>query len=78
MIDLHGYHVHEAWKQFTNQIDNVYYTGAKRVTVVTGQGAIMREMPTWIANNPKIKEYRQASHNPGSFTCFFVKKKVDK
>ena len=56
MIDLHGYHVHEAWKQFTNQIDNIYYTGAKRVTVVTGQGAIMREMPTWITNNPKIKE----------------------
>ena len=76
MIDLHGYHRHEAWRHFQRKIDDAYYNGAKRVTVVTGQGAIMREMPTWIHNHPKIREYRQEKWNPGSFTCFLIKKKT--
>ena len=42
MIDLHGYHVHEAWRHFNNKIDDAYYNGMRKV-VVTGQGAIMRE-----------------------------------
>ena len=81
MIDLHGYHIHEAWRHFNNKIDDAYYRGMRKVVVITGQGDMMREMPQWITNHPRIREYRQANHNPGSFTCFLEKKrqkKVDK
>ena len=75
MIDLHGYHVHEAWRHFKSEIDDAYYAGHRRVEVITGQGIIMREMPNWISQHSKIREYRQASWNPGSFTCILIKKK---
>ena len=82
MIDLHGYHIHEAWRHFNNKIDDAYYRGMRKVVVVTGQGAIMREMPQWISNHARIREYRQPTHNPGSFYLFFCikkgKKKVDR
>ena len=40
MIDLHGYHIHEAWRIFKTEIDNAYYRNMKYMIVVTGQGAI--------------------------------------
>tara|TARA_B100001287_G_C22682422_1_gene531262 strand:- start:333 stop:563 length:231 start_codon:yes stop_codon:yes gene_type:complete len=73
-IDLHGYHVHEAWRKFNQKVENAYYKGVKRCTVITGQGQMMKEFPTWVSNHPRLKEYRQTKYNPGSFTIFFVKK----
>lgn len=74
-IDLHGYHIHEAWKYFNREIEKAYYQNKKRITVITGQGDIMREMPNWISNHRLIMEYRQHKWNPGSFTCILVKGK---
>ena len=34
MIDLHGYHVHEAWRHFNTKIDNAYYAGDAIVTSI--------------------------------------------
>ena len=73
-IDLHGYHLHEAWKQFKTKVDDAYYAGHLRVEVVTGQGRIMNEMPGWITNHTKIREYIQKRWNPGSFTCILNKR----
>lgn len=78
MIDLHGYHIHEAWKHFNKQVEEAYFKGYKKVVVVTGQGRIMHEMPQWITNHPRIREYRQARHNPGSFNCILEKKRIKK
>ena len=77
MIDLHGYHIHEAWRIFKTEIDNAYYRNMKYVIVVTGQGNMMREFPMWVRNHPKIKGYTQNHWNPGSFKCHLIKQ-VDK
>lgn len=74
-IDLHGYHIHEGWRKFNRALDEAYYNNYKRVTVITGQGAMMQEFPTWAHNHPKVREVKQPNkHNPGSFTVILTKK----
>lgn len=73
-IDLHGYHIHEAWSKFKKQVDEAYHNNHKRCTVITGQGAMMIEFPTWAKLHPRIREFKQTPHNPGSFSIFLKKK----
>ena len=74
-IDLHGYHIHEGWRKFNRAIDEAYYNNHRRVTVITGQGTMMREFPTWAHNHSKVREVKQPNkHNPGSFTVILTKK----
>jgi DNA-nicking Smr family endonuclease len=67
-IDLHGYTIHEAWREFNTAIDNAYFAGRTSTVVVTGQGAIMREFPTWATQHARVREVNQHKYNPGSFT----------
>ena len=73
-IDLHGYHIHEGWRKFKRAIDEAYFANHRRVTVITGQGVMMQELPTWADNHPRIREIKQQIHNPGSFTVILTKK----
>ena len=73
-IDLHGYHIHEGWRQFQRQVNDAYFAGHKRCVVVTGQGAMMNEFKTWANNHPRIRECTQNPHNPGSFSIKLKKK----
>lgn len=74
-IDLHGFHIHEGWRKFNRAIEDAYLNGHRTVSVITGQGAMMRELPTWAHNHPRIREFRQQQkHNPGSFTIKLKKK----
>lgn len=74
IIDLHGCHIHEGWARFKREVDQAYFAGAKRCTVITGQGAMMHEFPTWAHNHSRIREYRTTTRNPGSFIIYLVKK----
>lgn len=73
-IDLHGCHIHEGWRQFKRAIDNAYLNNHRRVIVITGQGAMMRELPTWAHNHERVVECRQEKYNPGSFSIKLKKK----
>ena len=73
-IDLHGYHIHNAWRQFNEQINEAYLTGHKKCYVITGQGSMMHELHTWADNHPYIRECNQTPHNPGSFSIKLQKK----
>lgn len=73
-IDLHGYHIHEGWRKFKVAIERAYYSNYKKVTVITGQGAMMREFPTWADNHPLVREFQQQKYNPGSFTVKLKKR----
>lgn len=75
-IDLHGYTIHDAWKEFNTAIDRAYFDGRRSVVVVTGQGLMMREFPTWAHNHTKVREVKQHPKNPGSFSVKL--KKVQK
>ncbi len=74
-IDLHGYHIHEGWRKFNQAITWAYFDNYKSVVVITGQGAMMQELPVWASNHPRIRECNQQRHNPGSF-LIKLKKKV--
>jgi DNA-nicking Smr family endonuclease len=67
-IDLHGYQIHDAWKEFNNAINEAYHAGRRSVVVVTGQGMMMREFPTWALRHVRVREVKQHNHNPGSFS----------
>ena len=73
-IDLHGYHIHEGWKIFNRLITEAYLDNYKRVTVITGQGAMMKELPVWAQNHSRVREVKQQKYNPGSFTIYLKKK----
>jgi DNA-nicking Smr family endonuclease len=74
IIDLHGYHIHEAWHCFNRKINEAYFAGYKKCHVITGQGAMMHEFEIWARNHPKIRDCTQHPYNPGSFTIKFAKK----
>ena len=67
-IDLHGLHIHNAWKHFNQAITEAYLSNNKKVHVITGQGAIMREVEVWARNHSYVKEGVQNPRNPGSFS----------
>jgi len=67
-IDLHGLHIQNGWRHFNQQIEEAYLEGYKKCHVITGQGAMMREIATWAANHPRIRDCTQHPNNPGSFS----------
>jgi len=73
-LDLHGYHLHAAWKKFSHFVDDAYFDNRKAFTVITGQGVMMREMPVWCFNHARVAGCTQHKHNPGSFTVKLKKK----
>ena len=73
-IDLHGYHIHNAWQHFNTRVNEAYFQGYKKCTVITGQGAIMQEIRTWAHNHPRIRECTQTPYNPGSFSIKLKKR----
>jgi DNA-nicking Smr family endonuclease len=73
-IDLHGYHVHEGWHKFKILVDDAYFKNIKRCTVITGQGIMAREFPTWANNHRYIREWKPTTNNPGSFLIILTKR----
>lgn len=66
-LDLHGMTIHGAWNLFSSRTTDAYYNGHKTIIVVTGQGSIMREFPSWASNHPHVRSCTNTPHNPGSF-----------
>ena len=73
-IDLHGYYIHNAWQHFNQQITEAYFNGYKKCHVITGQGAMMREIETWARNHQYIRDCTRTPHNPGSFSIKLKKR----
>lgn len=73
-IDLHGYHIHDAWKHFNREVTNAYFQGHKKCIVITGQGLMMHEVAQWSYLHTYVTECKQHPHNPGSFTLKLKKR----
>ena len=67
-IDLHGLHIHAAWRHFNVKVTEAYFAGYKTCHVITGQGIMMNEFETWAQNHPRIRECKRHPKNPGSFS----------
>ena len=71
MLDLHGYTLHVAWKEFSSHMTDCYHQKLKTTSVITGQGEIAKELPVWADNNKHVRECVQSKRNPGMFIINF-------
>tara|TARA_Y100000385_G_scaffold289172_2_gene357831 strand:- start:607 stop:831 length:225 start_codon:yes stop_codon:yes gene_type:complete len=65
-VDLHGKTLHEAWKIFMD-FAHINYKEEKYIRVITGQGAIQKEFPSWCEACNPASSWETEPHNPGSW-----------
>jgi DNA-nicking Smr family endonuclease len=74
VLDLHGYHIHEAWKKVDKFLQECYYNNDKSCEIICGQGAIKQEIETWLHLNRYVREYR-LTRTQGSYNINLTKRK---
>ena len=74
-LDLHGKHVHEAWKCVDRFVSECYYSNITRCEIICGQGLIRNEIETWLHLNKHIREFRFNSRTQGSYNLTIQKRK---
>ena len=55
-LDLHGLTIHQGWQLFKEAIIESYYKDERKIVVITGKGAMLRELPMWAEDNPNVRE----------------------
>jgi len=68
ILDLHGKHVHEAWRITASFLQRAYYDGYSRCEIICGQGLIKQEIETWLHLSEYVREYRLNSRTQGSYS----------
>jgi DNA-nicking Smr family endonuclease len=66
-LDLHGKHIHEAWKSVDTFLLECYYKSIKRCVIICGQGLIRNEIETWLHLNRYVTDYKLNSRTQGSY-----------
>jgi DNA-nicking Smr family endonuclease len=74
-LDLHGFHIHEAWKKVDRFLAECYYGNYRSCEIICGQGAIRDEIETWFHLNRHVREYRFNTRTQGSYNITFKKRK---
>ena len=80
-IDLHGYKLNDAEKQFYNFVIKSYEQGKRNLLIITGkgqngEGKIRKSLHTWINNidlSKLIIFYTHASPKDGGFGAYYVR-----
>jgi DNA-nicking Smr family endonuclease len=75
-LDLHGYTIHNAWKEFTRHVNECYYNEIKETEIITGHGAIAEEIIAWVHSNVNCKTIIRNPKNTGAFLIKIKKKKL--
>ena len=75
-LDLHGNHVHEAWKKVAKFIESCYYTNYTPCEIVCGKGRIKAEIEEWVHLNTQVQEYRLNVRTQGSYNIKLKKRKT--
>ena len=71
-LDLHGYCIQDAWREFTRFVHDNKYQGLKYVTVITGQGKIKEEFELWVEANDSLKKCELLPTN-GAYKVYYNK-----
>lgn len=74
-LDLHGFKVHDAWKEFNQYVESSYHKGFKFIIVITGHGEIAKEISGWVNAHPLAVSIRQDGKNTGSYSIMLKKNK---
>ena len=80
-LDLHGYKLHDAEKNFYNFITKSYEQGNRNLLIITGkgqdgEGKIRKSLHTWINKNQLSKLvifYTHASRKDGGYGAYYVR-----
>ena len=75
-LDLHGCHIHEAWKKVAKFLESCYYTNYTNCEIICGQGAIKQEIEQWLDLNSNVQEYRLNTRTQGSYNIKLRKKRI--
>jgi DNA-nicking Smr family endonuclease len=75
-LDLHGKHIHEAWKSVDRFLQQCYYDNYKSCEIICGQGLIRNEIETWLHLNTFVREYRFNTRTQGSYNVKLKKRKT--
>ena len=71
-LDLHGYYVQDAWREFVKFVHENKHQGLKSVTVITGQGKIKEEFELWVEANDSLKHCELLPSN-GAYRVYYNK-----
>ena len=71
-LDLHGYYIQDAWREFTKFVHENKHQGLKYVTVITGQGKIKEEFELWVEANDSLKKCELLPTN-GAYKVYYNK-----
>lgn len=73
-IDLHGYTVHAAWRQFNTFVTDAYFHGHKSVVIITGHGQIGSEVTAWCHHHAYVRSCQRMNPNTGAYRATLVKR----
>lgn len=71
-VDLHGYSVHDAWKEYRRITQECYWKNIKYIVIITGIGAMNTEFFHWSNSDPFVSHIEQL--NEGAWKVFMKKK----
>lgn len=74
-LDLHGLHIHSAWKSVDRFLKECYYDNYKSCEIICGQGAIKQEIETWLHLNTYVRDYKLNPRTQGSYNVKLKKRK---
>lgn len=74
-LDLHGYHIHVAWKMVDRFLQECYYDNYKSCEIICGQGIILLEIETWLHLNRFVRNYKFNTRTQGSYNVQLIKRK---
>ena len=74
-LDLHGFKVHNAWKEFTRHITECYFSSIHHTTIITGHGKISEEILAWVRANQYCKTAKHSDNNSGAVVVHIRKNK---
>lgn len=76
-VDLHGYTIHSAWREYRKATQDCYYKGVKKLQVITGHGVMQREFLGWVDADPYAISAARLDPNKGAWTVY-IKRKENK
>lgn len=75
-MDYHGYSAHSAWKDFNKRIIDLYFSGVKSTIIITGNGRMGHEIPTWCAQHKYVNSCHPLNRDNGKWLIKIKSNKV--
>lgn len=71
-LDLHGYTIHDAWKEYRKTTQEQYWKERKYIIVITGIGQMNTQFHHWVTNDLYATKYEKM--NDGAWKVYIKKK----